>query len=538
VPPAAPERLDSWKEIAAYLQRDVRTLHRWERAEGLPVHRHLHQKRGTVYAYPAELDAWREGRTTQLPARSAAADQRVMLAVLPFANLSGQGDQDYFSDGLTEELITYLGRSHLDRLGVIARTSVMRYKASDKDIGQIGRELGVDYVLEGSVRREARRVRITGQLIRVSDQTHVWADSYDRDLRQVLTLQTEIARAVAQEVGLKLGAPEPRTASGRGVDPQAYEAYLKGRFHWYKLRPENLDTALEYFDLALRKDPTCALAHVGIALVWFSRGDCGLIAPREAFPRSRDAALKAVALDDTLAEAHDVLGLVRCCYEWDWQGAEAEYRRAIDLNPSYADARLMWADLLIATGRAREAGAELAQCLELDPLNFFFRCFFGWHLLYSNRYDEAVAQLRLTLKAEPQFPAAHLGLWGALYRQRKYPEALQEAKRFFALQGRGEIVDALDDGGGKAGYPGAMRRAAEKMVARSERSYVGALGIARVYAHAGEKDRALQWLERAYEERVPGMCHLAVAWDWHGLHGERRFQRLLRRMKLPAPLVA
>lgn len=537
-PLPAADRLDSWKEIAAYLRRDVRTLQRWERDEGLPVHRHLHRKRGTVYAHPAELDAWREGRRERPQAsqgtRPSASDRRVMLAVLPFANLGGKDDEDYFSDGLTEELIARLGRSHLDQLGVIARTSVMRYKGTDKDIGQIGRELGVDFVLEGSVRREARRVRITGQLVRVSDQTHVWADSYDRDLHQVLALQAEIAHAVAREVGLTLGVPEPGKTAARGVDPLAYEAYLKGRFHWYKLRPEDLRTALDYFELALGKDPSSALAHVGIALVWFSRGDCGVVAPREAFPKAKEAALMAVALDDTVAEAHDVLGLVKCCYEWDWAGAEAEYRRAIALNASYADARLMLADLLISTGRPAEAAAELARCLDLDPLNFFFRCFRGWHLMYQGRYDEAMAQLRRTLEMEPSFPAAHLGLWGALYRKKRLAAALEAAKRFFALQNRAEIVDALE-AGRKDGYTAAMRSAAEAMVARSERSYVSPVGIARVYAHAGEKGQALDWLERGYDQRVPALLHLAVSWDWTALRRERRFRDLLRRLQLRPP---
>jgi TolB-like protein/Tfp pilus assembly protein PilF len=459
---------------------------------------------------------------------------RTMLAVLPFENLSGDPEQDYFSDGLTEEMITQLGRLQPERLSVIARTSAMTYKGSNKTVDQIGRELGVDYLLEGSVRREGDQVRITAQLIQVRDQAHLWAQSYDRNVGSILAVQGEVARAIAGEIKIAVTPEETkRLASARPVNPDAYEAYLKGRFHWYKLSRVHLDTALEYFQLAREKDPNYALAYVGIAYVWASRGDCGLVSSREAFPKVKAAALKARELDDTLAEVHELLANVRFFYEWDWGGAEREFQRAIQLNSNSAELRFYYSDFLISMRRPQGWKAEIERALELDPFNFFLQCFFGWHLLYLRRYDEAILQLRKALCKEPNFPAAHLALWGAFHRKGMYEEALAEAKKFFLLLGSSEVAEALARGYADSDYRGAMRLAAEKLAARSKQAYIPTLRIARLYAHAGEKDRALEWLEKAYEEREPPLVHLRVGWDWHSLRDDPRFQSLLRRLNFP-----
>jgi TolB-like protein/Tfp pilus assembly protein PilF len=529
--PAARDRLDSWKEIAVYLKRDIRTVHRWEAQEGLPVYRHLHKKQSTVYAYRPELDAWRSSRALR---PGSSPDPRVMLAVLPFANLSGDPAQDYFSDGLTEEVLAQLGRLHPECLGVIARTSVMQYKGTPKPVDRIGEELNVDYVLEGSVRRAAERMRITAQLIAVRDQSHLWAECYDRDLEDVLLLQNEIACAIAREIHVAV-TPEGtrRLARARRVNSAAYEAYLKGRFHWYKLSREHLDIALEYFQLAAEKDPNYALAHAGIAYVWLSRGDCGLMPPRQAFPKAKAAALKAVALDDTLTEVHELLGNVRRHFDWDWSGAERAFQQAIKLDPNYADGHFMYADFLISLGRSEEAMAEMKRALELDPLNFLFRCFRGWHSVYLHRYEDAIAQLGETLRTEPHYPAAHLGLWGAFYQKRMYDDALAAAQKFFELLGDNELADTLGRGYVKNGYTGAMQLAAETLERRSELTHIPAVRIARLYAHAEAHDHAVDWLEKAHEEREPPLVHLRVAWDWDSLRDHPRFQALLRRMSFP-----
>ena len=453
------------------------------------------------------------------------------LVVLPLTNLSRDPEQEYFADGMTEALISDLAK--LRALKIISRTSTMRYKGTAKSPPEIAEELNVDAVVEGSVLRVGQRVRITAQLIDPVTDTHLWAESYERDFQDVLVLQSELARAIAQEIKLAVTPEEARRlASAQRVNPEAYEAYLKGRFHWYRLSPEHIDIALDYFQLALEKDPNYALGHVGIADTWLIRGDIGLMPPREALPKFKAAALKALELDDTLAEVHVTLGHLRVC-ERDWAGGEAEFRRAIRLNPGDAPAHFFYSDLLISVGRPQEALAEMKRALELDPFNFLFQCFWGWHLVYLRRYDEAIAQLRKTLTMEPNFSSAHMGLWGALYQKRMYEDALAEATKFFTVLGDHETVEALAAGSAEAGYAGAMRVAADKLAARANRTYVAAVRIARLYAHAGEKERALEWLEKAYEQGNPALTHLNVAWDWDMLRSELRFQDLLRRMNFP-----
>jgi len=534
---SAGERLDSWKGIASYLKRNVRTVRRWEKAQGLPVRRHPYLKRGLVYAYKVDLDAWwndGHGSGTRPQPRTHATAPRIMLAVLPFENFSGDPEQDYFSDGLTVEVITQLGRLDSEGLGVIARTSVMQYKGTRKDVSRIGSELGAAYVLEGSVRRAGRRLRVNVQLIQTRDQSLLWTESYDRDLSDILTLQSDLARAITPRVGLALTPrAQGRLASPRAVDPLAFEAYLKGRFHWYRLSPEHLDMALEYFQTALEHDPGCALAHAGIADVWFVRSDSGHVPSRVAFPKAKTAALRAIELDDALAEAHVNLANCRFANEWDWDGAEREFRRAIQLNPNSADAHFMYADFLISLRRSEAAMAHMELTRRLDPFNPFFQCFLGWHLVYLGRHDAAVEQLREAARREPGLAAAHLGLWGALHEKRSFGEALAEARAFFTALGDREVGQALAAVGGEGDYRRAMRSAAAALAARSRRKYVPAVRVARLFAHAAEKDEALHWLEKAVDEREPPLVHLLVAWDWGGLRDEARFRALLDRVRFP-----
>jgi len=469
----------------------------------------------------------------EVPARRRRVRERRRrirsLVVLPLANLSHDPEQEYFTEGMTDALISNLAK--LRDLRVISRTSAMRYTGTSKTLPEIADELRVDAAVEGSVMRAGMRVRITAQLIDAATDNPIWAESYERDLKDVLLLQSKLARAIAAKIQVAITPEEKKhLAQARAVNPEAYEAYLKGRFHWYKLSREHLDKALVYLELARDKDPNYALAHMGIAYVWLSRADIGLMPPHEAFPTAKAEALKALELDDTLAEVHEVLAGVKLLYEWDRKGAEKEFRRAIKLNPNYADVHMMYADFLISSWRVKEWEVEMGRCLQLDPLNFFFQCFQGWHLVYQGRYDEAIAQLRDNLRTEPNFPAAHLGLWGALHGKRMFKEALQEAKTFFTLLGDHEVAEALQRGSPEAGYAAAMSAAAEKLVARSNESYVPAVRIARMYAHAGNKDCALVWLEKAAEQRETPLSHLRVGWDWTILHDEPRFHSLLRRL--------
>lgn len=453
------------------------------------------------------------------------------IAVIPLANLSGDPQQEYLADGITDALITDLGQ--IRALLVVSRQSVVRYKGSNKPLREIARELGVDGVIEGTVQRSGDRVRITVQLIRAATDTHVWAESYDREFRDVLTLQSEVARAVAREIKVTLSPEESaRFAHTFPVNPEAFEAYLKGQFHWYRLSPKHLDRALGYFQLALEKDPNYAPAYAGIANVWLVRGDSGFMPPMEGFPKARAAALKALELDETLAEGHIALGNIAALYDRNWAAGEREFRRGIELNPNSADGHFMYADYLISMQRSKEWAPEMRRVLALDPLNPFFQCFYGWHLVYLKRYDEAITQMRKAVAAEPGFSSAHMGLWGAFYKKGMYEEALAEADLFYAALNDHDVEDALRRGQAEGGYRRAMHNGAEVLARRARQSYVPGVRIARLYAHAGEKDQAIGWLQKANEQREPVLIHHNVAWDWDALRGDSRFQDLLRRVGL------
>ena len=453
------------------------------------------------------------------------------LAVLPLSNLTGDPQQDYFVDGMTDALITDLAK--IRAVKVISRTSVMRFKDANQPLPEIARALGVDGILEGSVQRSAGRVRVTAQLIRAATDTHLWAESYERDTRDVLTLQAEIAQAIAREINVALTPEESAHLSRpRAVNPEAYEAYLKGQSHWYWLSREHLDTALDYFELALQKDPNYARAYVGVGNVWLMRGDAGSMAPSEAMPKAKAAIAKALALDDTLAEAHIALANILCLYDHDWAAAEREFRRGIELNPNSADGHFMFADFLISAKRVDEWNVEMRKTLELDPFNPFFQCFYGWHLVYLQRYDEAIAQFVKVLATVPDFSSAHMGLWGAYYRKGMNDQALAEARKFFSVLNDHEVDDALARGNSEGGYAQAMHRGADVLAARSSRSHVPAVRVARLYAHAGDRELALHWLQKACDERETPLTHLGVAWDWVSLRSDPRFQDLLRNLRL------
>ncbi len=453
------------------------------------------------------------------------------LAVLPFINLSGDPNQEYFADAMTETLITDLAK--IRALKVISRTSVMRYKNAKTPLPQIAHELSVDGIVEGSVQRAGPQIAIKAQLIQASTDTHIWAETYERDISDVLHLESEVAQSIAREVRVAVTPEEQqRLAAARRVDPEAYDAYLKGNFHRSKQSREELNTAEQYYRFGLQKDPNYAQAYVGLAMVWYIRGDAGFIPIGEALPRGKAALQKALELDESLAEAHATLGGFKFAYEWDWIGAEKEYQRAIQLNNS--SGHFGYADFLISMKRFEEWKPEAQRALELDPVSFLNQTFInGWHLVYLGRYDEAIAQLQKVLAAQPDYSSAHLGLWGAYYKKHIYEEALAEAKKFFAVLHEDEVVKAMDRGQKEGGYRWAMKRAAETMAARSKHTHIPAIRVARLYAHAGDNDRAMEWLEKAYQQRETALTHAAVFWDWDDLRGHPRFQALLRRMNLP-----
>jgi eukaryotic-like serine/threonine-protein kinase len=508
-------------QSAADLRADLRRL-----AQSISV------KPGIVDVRP--VDTTRAAASRRQGVRSARRKPIRSLAVLPLADYSRDPEQEYFADGMTEALIADLAK--LGALRVISRTSAMRYKGTGKSLPEIAAELNVDAVVEGSVLRAGSRVRITAQLIDAATDSHLWAENYEREMQDVLILQSEVARAIAREIDVVVTSEDHRRLeTTRKVHPEAYEACLKGRFHWYKLSRDHMRTAEGYFRLALDRDPDCALAYAGLANVMLIRADIGVVPPGEAYSGAISAATKALLLDESLAEVHVILANCRLLGEWDWAGAEMEFRKAIRLNPNYVDAHFFYGDFLISMRRLDEAQSEVDRALQLDPYNSFFQSFYGWHLVYRRQYDEAMVQLDKTVRMEPDFPAARMGLWGALYKKGAYDEALAASKVFFSLIGDAEVAAALE-GEGEAGYRHAMRRAAGIMSSRS--THVPRVRVARLFAHAGESERALEWLEKAHDRRETPLIHLGVAWDWDSLRPEPRFRDLLRRMRFPPPITS
>jgi TolB-like protein/DNA-binding winged helix-turn-helix (wHTH) protein len=348
--------------------------------------------------------AWR-GSHPETP----AIPGRVMLAVLPFQNLTGDLGQEYFADGLTEEMITQLGRLRPDQLGVIARTSVMGYKHGDKRLDQIGRELSVQYVLEGSFRRAGDRLRVTAQLIQVKDQSHLWAQDYDRRPQDILTVQDDVSIAVAQEIQLRL-TPQQQTdlARGRTVDPDAYEAYLKGRYFWNKRTEEGFRKAIEYFNQAIGKEPNYAQAYAGLADTYVLLGGYGFVAQNDAMPKAKAAAQKALTIDDQLAEAYTSLALIALQYEWNWADGEKDFKRALELDPNYSVAHHWYGDGYLANVcKIDEAITELRKAQELDPLSLVVGVDLAKRLSFAGRYEEGVERFRKILEIDPDFVQAH-----------------------------------------------------------------------------------------------------------------------------------
>ena len=325
-----------------------------------------------------------------------ASGQITSIAVLPLENMMGDPAQDYFVAGMHEALITEL--SKIGALTVISRTSAMRYRNTDKSVPEIARELGVDAVVEGSVLRVENTVRITAQLIEAATDRHLWADNFDRELRDVLALHSDVARAIARQIRVTLTPKEEsRLAAARPVDPEAFEAYLKGRFHWQKQTREDFDIAERYFQSALQKDPNYALAYAGLGVLWLLRADTGFQAPSEVFPKATAFLAKAMELDDSSAEVHVHLASYTNAVEWDWAGAEKAFKRALELSPNLANAHFFYADMLLALKRNEEWEREIKRARQLDPLNDFKESYYGWHLNYLGRYDEAVRIFEETL---------------------------------------------------------------------------------------------------------------------------------------------
>lgn len=466
---------------------------------------------------------------------------RTMLAVLPLANLSADPEQDYLSEGLTEELIAQLGRISPDRLGVIARTSAMQYKVRNKGIGEIGRELGVDFLVEGSVRSATGRVRISLSLVKVADRTPVFTEDYDREARDLLGLQNEVARALARRIQITL-TPEvaARLEGTHPRDPEAYELYLRGRFFWNKRSEDGLRRSISYFERATARQPGYALAHVGVADAYLVLGDHGYIPGTESYPKSKAAAARALELDFGLAEAHATRAMIRAIHEWDWRAAVLDFERAIALNPNYATAHHWYAHCLRAIGRLEGSVQEMKLALALDPLSLMINTNLATALYYAEELAESELRYRKTLELDPRWAHAHWGLGRNLLKQGRTAEAIPALRQAVLAGGaKPEFLATLAHGLARAGFAAEARGVQAELDALAARRYVPSYQRAIAHAAGGDNEGALALLEQAYAERQSMLRLLLVDERLDALRGDPRLDQLLRRMRLlDAPAVA
>ena len=566
------ERLESWKEIAAYLKRDVRTLHRWEAHECLPIHRHLHRDRGSVYAFKSELDSWRKNRRAVLERPDSAVEvkgrtgalrlaaafaglavllagavylveqqiwphrptRRVMLAVLPFENLGERAEEDYLSDGLTDELITQLGALDPHHLGVIARTSAMQYKRGGKSASQVGSELGVDYILEGTIRREGNLLRIAIKLVKVTDQTNLWTEAYERNIGSILAFHGDVASDVARRIRIQL-TPEKREtlSAARPVDPDAYEAYLKGVYFWNKFTNPDFHRSIEFFQQAIDKDKQYAPAYAGLAASYENLVEFGE-PPVAYYAKSETAARKAIEIDDSLSQGHATLAWSLIYYHHDWEGAEWELRRAIELNPSSSYAHMLYARYLAALGRFDQAQEQAERARQIDPVALSVNVVVAQVLFYARRYDAALAQLGKVVEMNPYFPPAYWTLAHVNEAMGKQDEACQNMLKTFDL-GSGHVpwFTELDKVRVRSGWRAAWEQWIQGMLAPQDSGYMQPYYLVEPYVNLGRDKEAIQWLGKAAEVHDVEIVFIRVDPRFDRLRANPKFQEIVNSMGFP-----
>ena len=472
-------------------------------------------------------------------AQFSSAKPQPSIAVLPFTNLSADKEQEYFCDGMAEEIINAL--THVEGLRVVARTSAFSFRGEGRDIRDIGKKLNVRTLLEGSVRKAGNRVRITAQLINVSDGYHLWSEKYDRNIgdiccpEDIFAIQDEISLAIVEKLKVKLLGEEKVALVKRYTDDlEAYNSYLKGRYFWYKRTKEGILKGLEYFHQAIEKDPTYAVAYTGIADCYNMLGFFDYLSPKEAFPKAKAAAEKALEIDGTLAEAHSSLAEVKTYYDHDWLGAEREFQRALELNPSYSTAHQWYAEYLALMGRHDESIIMGKCALELDPLSPIVATNLAGFYWLARKYDEAIERYQKILEMEPDFMAAHLWL-GLTYAEKGlYNEALAEFQKGIELSG-GHDSPFLGWLGRVYCWTGKKKQAEivlESEIERSKKMYISPFGIAVIYLGLGQNEQAFEWLEKAYEEKDHWMAALKVYSMFDSVRSDPRFTSLLKKMGL------
>ena len=454
------------------------------------------------------------------------------IAVLPFANETGDPNAEYLSDGISESLINSL--SQLPRVRVIARSSSFKYKAKEVDLQEVAKALGVDAILTGKVTQRGENLSISVELVHASDKTQMWGEHYDRKMSDFLAVQREITSEIIEKLKLRVSGEEQRSVKHYTESNEAYQLYLKGRFYWNKRTAEALQKSIESFNQAIDQDPRFALAYVGLADSYVVPGN--RLSPREAMPKAKAAAMRALELDETLAEAHVSLARVLAAYDWDWTGAEREYKRAIDLNPRYATAHQWYGGYLSVMGRSDEAIAERKRALELEPLSLVINFELGLAYYYARDYDQAIQQFQKTLELDQNFPPAHNLLPAAYEQKAMYSEAIAGFKKSIPLTSAGEST--LSRAGLGHVYAVTGRKSDARIVLgelkqTSGKEYLPATSVALIYAGLGEKDQAFAWLDKAYEQRAFQLQWIKIEPRWDSLRSDPRFEDLLHRIGLP-----
>lgn len=458
--------------------------------------------------------------------KNTAAIQSV--AVLPFTNQSGNSDIEYLSDGITESLINSL--SQLPNLSVKARSTVFRYKGKDVTPQQVGSELSVQAVLNGRVTQRGDQLTLNLELVDARTGDQIWGEQYIRRTADLVSLQSEIARDVSNKLRVKLsGADEQKLAKNYTANAEAYQLYLRGRFYWNKRAPQDLQKAVEYFQQAIAVDPNYALAYSGLADSFALLSNVAVAVPREGMLKAREAALKALSLDDQLAEAHASLGIILCDYDYDFAGAEREYKRAIELNPKYATAHHFYGNLFSHLGRPEESFAEFRRALELDPLSLVINRMYGESLFYARKYDESITQLKKTLELNSNFTLTHSSLSNAYQLKGNYAAAVEEFAKEEELKNRSENAAMIRESFAKGGWQGFLRA----MTGTRRPDNLEFYEVARFHAALGEKDQAFAELNKSYEKRENSLVSLKVDPHLDPLRSDSRFAELMRRIGLP-----
>ena len=458
--------------------------------------------------------------------------QLASIAVLPMENLSGDPNQDYFADGMTDELIASLAR--ISSLRVVSRTTAMDYKGKHESLEKIAHELHVDAIVEGTVLRVGDRVRITAELIQVSTDRNLWADTYESQLGNVLDLQNQVAAAIVNQISIKLTPRDKETlAASRPVNSDAFEDYLKGRYYWGKRSEDGLDKAIRYFQLATEKDPDYALAYAGLADCYgiLNSAIIGTVATSEVAFKAESAAKRAVELNPALAETQTALATVQFNDDWNWKAAEAGFQRAIQFNPNYATAHQRYSLYLMAMGRTDESIKEINRARSLDPLSLSMNFSLGWRLYMARRYDEAVAQLINTTEMDPGNVVAHVVLGQSYEQETRYPEAIIELQKAAALRsGSPLVLAALGHLYAVSGKREQALQLLKELKSESTRRYVSPFYLAFIYAGLDDHQKALLWLEKSYEDRSNNLIFLDEVPQFDNLRSEPRFQTLRQRL--------